>query len=133
MLVNCPMLTVGIRVVRASKSGRDVRFKFRNGGTYVYHGYGNTLAKELYDSLLLKGVVVEVLVDFSEVQKPWFHEFHYSPVYEIHVNGKIIRSYEEKMASIDRGTSIMPWFGMFLIFISVYEYRKYRKQYRSKT
>jgi hypothetical protein len=116
---------------RASKAGRDVRFKLKDQGTYVYNGYGGTLAKEIYESLTRNGVKVHVLADLSEIQSPWFHELSYNPVYEIKVNGAVIRSYEEAAESIERGAFILPWFGLFLILTSAYEYRKYRNQFKT--
>ena len=120
-------------VKRASKKGRDVCFKVKGQGTYVYNGYGGSLAKEIFESLSKQGVQVKVLADLSETQKPWFHEFSYNPVYEIVVNKVVIRSYGDSIASENRVTNIFPWFGLFLIMASIYEYHKYRKQVWFKT
>ena len=118
---------------RASKKGRDVRFKLKGKGTFVYNGYGGALASEIYESLSQENVMVQVLADMTDTQKPVMHEYSYNPVYEIRTNLHKIRSYEESIASESRGLFIMPWFGVFLIIASVFEYRKNRKQYWFKT
>ena len=114
-------------VHRASKKGRDVRFKIKGKGTFVHNGYGEALASEIYESLNQENVMVEVLADMTVTQQPVMHEYSYNPVYEIRTNFHKIRSYEESVASESRGLFIMPWFGIFLIIASVLEYRKNRK------
>lgn len=120
-------------VNRASKKGRDVRFKIKDQGTYVHNGSGGALAKEIYESLSRDGVVVHVLADPSETQQPVLHDFSYTPVYQILANGAMIRSYEEAVASEARASFIIPWFGVFLVIGSIYEYRKHRKRFWLKT
>jgi hypothetical protein len=118
---------------RASKKGRDVRFKIVGKGTFVHNGFGSTLAKEIYEAITPAGVNVTILANLKETQKPIAHEFSYNPVYEIMANGTVVRSYDESVASEKRGALFFPWFGLFLVVASIYEYRKHKKNYRFRT
>jgi hypothetical protein len=120
-------------VNRASKKGRDVRFKIVGKGTFVHNGLGSTLAKEIYEAISASGVNVTVLANLKETQKPLAHEYSYNPVYEIVANDNVVRSYDESVASEKRGAILFPWVGLFLVFASIYEYRKNRKKYWFRT
>ena len=118
---------------RASKGGRDVRFKIKGAGTFVHNGFGSSLAKDICGALSVVGTNVTVLADLTETQQPMAHEFSYNPVYEIIANGVVVRSYEDSVASEKRGALLFPWVGLFFVVGSIYEYRKHRKSYWFKT
>ncbi len=118
---------------RASKKGRDVRFKIRDKGTFVYSGFGSSLAIDIYESISPSGTYVRVLADMTEIQEPMLHELTYNPVYDIRADGVVVRSYEESKASERRAALIFPWFGLFMVMASIYEYRKNRRKYWFKT
>jgi len=119
-------------VKRASKNGRDVRFKLINKEAFVHNGFGRTLAEELYNSLTTE-YVVEVLADHSQPQKPMMHEFTYYPVYEIVVNGKTVYAYENELATINRASIVMLVGGIFFVIYSIWHYRKHKKRVWFKT
>jgi hypothetical protein len=119
-------------VKRASKNGRDVRFKLKNKEAFVHNGFGRTLAEELYNSLTTESVV-EVLADHSQPQKPMMHEFTYYPVYEIVVNGKKVYAYENELATIQRASIVMLVGGIFFVIYSIWHYRKHKKRLWFKT
>lgn len=120
-------------VNHASKKGRDVRFEIAGKGTFVHNGFGSSLANEIYEAIIPGGVHVTVLANLKEIQKPIAHEYSYNPVYEIVANGVVVRSYEESVASEKRVAVFFPWFGLFLVVASIYEYRKYKKPNWLKT
>jgi hypothetical protein len=113
----------------ASKKGRDVRFKIKDKGTFVHSGFGSSLAIEIYEAISPNGTYVRILADITDNREPMFHDFSYNPVYEISANGKLVRSYEDAIASGSRAALIFPWFGLFMVIASIYEYRKNRRKY----
>ncbi|MBE0378810.1 hypothetical protein [Pseudoalteromonas prydzensis] len=119
-------------VKRASKNGRDVRFKLKNKEAFVHNGFGRTLAEELYNSLTTE-YIVEVLADHSQPQKPMMHKFTYYPVYEIVINGKKIYAYESEIATIKRASIVVLLVGIFFVIYSVWYYRKHKKRLWFKT
>ncbi|MBU2983978.1 hypothetical protein KO528_01325 [Saccharophagus degradans] len=118
---------------RASKKGRDVRFKIKEEGTFVHNGFGSSLAQDIHGALTGKGINVTVFADLTEIQKPMGHEYSYHPVYEVIANGVVVRSYEESVASEKRGALLFPWVGLLFVIGSIYEYRKHRRRYWFKT
>ena len=58
-------------------------------------------------------------------------EEEYSRCYAIGVNGEAILSYDKFVEDYWWDMSLMAWFGGFIFFISVYEYRKLLKHWRS--
>jgi hypothetical protein len=57
------------------------------------------------------GSLVSILVDAADVRSPWFEEISLHPVYEVRIEEKTVRSYEEVLRSWRNQDKLGLWVG----------------------
>ena len=104
------------------KGLNSIRFKFSNSDQYyVYYFVRGEDADNMADKMAADKNFMEILFDSTDLQKPLLDEKTYYNCYQIILGGLSLISYEDRRIQEDSEKAYILWFGILLVFVSLYE------------